>query len=129
MRTEVAPHRAYIAGTCATMAVFGLAMVALSRATPGYLAGPLLDAAILVPCLAVAAHLWVTMRFLRRADEYVRAVMARRFLTAALLAILAVTSWGLFEAYAGAPHLPAWVIYPVFWLFAGAVMPFIRNAR
>ncbi|OYX17635.1 MAG: hypothetical protein B7Z09_06090 [Brevundimonas diminuta] len=31
--------------------------------------------------------------------------------------------------FAGAPHLPAWLIYPLFWAAFGLVSPFIRSSN
>ena len=41
----------------------------------------------------------------------------------------AATFWGFGETFAGAPHLPAWLIYPLFWAAFGLVSPFIRSSN
>jgi hypothetical protein len=37
--------------------------------------------------------------------------------------------WGFGESFAGAPHLPAWLVYPLFWAAYGVVSPFIRASN
>jgi hypothetical protein len=39
------------------------------------------------------------------------------------------TFWGFGESYADAPHVPAWMIYPLFWACFGLAAPFIRTSR
>jgi putative oxidoreductase len=122
--------RGYVVGTMASMVLYVIGIVGLSWSVPrGYLHGPAMYAAILVPSLAIALQLLVTMRYLGRVDEYVRGVMTKRFLVAAMLACIVATTWGFFETYAAAPHQPGWLIYPLFWGLFGVVTPFIRTSR
>lgn len=122
--------RQYIFGTTASMGLYVISILGLSWAVPrGLLSGPAMYAAILVPSLAIAIQLWVTMRFLGRVDEYVRGVTTKRFLASAMLSCIVATTWGFFETYAGAPHMPGWLIYPLFWGLFGVVTPFIRTSR
>ena len=37
--------------------------------------------------------------------------------------------FGARQNFAGAPHLPAWLIYPLFWAAYGVVSPFIRASN
>ncbi len=122
--------RQYVVGTWISMGFYALAILGLSWAIPeGLLSGPLMYLAILTPSLAIAGQLWVTMRFLGRVDEYVRGVTTKRFLAAAMLACIVATTWGFFETYAHAPHLPGWLVYPLFWGMFGVVTPFIRTSH
>ena len=87
-----------------------------------------------VLALAVAApvvgHIWAMLDLMRRADEYLRALYAKAFIVAAGLAFALWTGWGFVEAYADAPHLQGWLIYPLFWGLYGLVTPFVlRGAR
>jgi hypothetical protein len=83
--------------------------------------------------LAVAApvggQIWATLSLMRESDEYVRAMIAKQFIVSAGLAMALATVWGFGESYAGAYHLPAWIIYPLFWACFGAVSPFIRTSN
>jgi hypothetical protein len=66
---------------------------------------------------------------LTRLDEFVRALLAKRFIAASALTFMAATTWGFLEMYAELRHLPAWLVYPTFWLMFGVVTPFIRTSR
>ena len=83
--------------------------------------------------LAVAApvvgQLWATLKLLEASDEFVRGLMSKRIILASGFAIAAATTWGFLESYADAPHLPAWLIYPLFWGCFGLVSPFVRTSR
>jgi hypothetical protein len=122
--------RQYVFGTMGSMGLYVVSILGLSWAIPrGLLSGPAMYVAILAPSLAIAIQLWVTMRFLGRVDEFVRGVTTKRFLAAAMLACIVATTWGFFETYANAPHMPGWLIYPLFWGLFGVVTPFIRTSR
>lgn len=83
--------------------------------------------------LAVAApvigQIWATLSLMNESDEFIRAVIARQFILAAGLAMAVASVWGFGESYAGAYHLPAWIIYPLFWACFGLVAPFVRSSR
>ena len=83
--------------------------------------------------LAVAApvigQIWATLSLMQDSDEFIRAVIARQFILAAGLAMAIASVWGFGESYAGAYHLPAWIIYPLFWACFGVVAPFVRSSR
>lgn len=124
------PHREYVIGTWACMALYTAAILLTSRwAGTAHWPRPALYAAALVPSFAIAGQLWVTLRLLTRVDEFLRAVMAKRFIAAAAIAFMLATTWGFLETIADAPHLPAWLVYPAFWGAFGFVSPFIRSSR
>ena len=83
--------------------------------------------------LAVAApvvgHIWATLSLIQEGDEFARALAAKRFSLAAGAAMAIASGWGFLESYADAPHIPGWMIYPLFWLCFAAVSPFIRTTR
>ena len=76
----------------------------------------------------VAGQLWATLSLMRESDEYVRALVAKQFIIAAGLAMALATAWGFGESYAGAYHVPAWMIYPLFWACFGLIAPFVRGS-
>ena len=121
--------RTYVVGTSLSMTAYAAAILLLSLTPDGLLGGPALYAAALLPSLAIAGQLWVTMSYMRRADEFVRGVMSKRFLAAAMLACIVATTWGFFETFAHARHLPGWLVYPVFWAMFGLTSPFIRTSH
>ncbi len=105
-------------------------IIALSWSSEArYLVGPALWAASLAPSAAIAGQLWVTLRYMARVDEFVRAVLAKRFMIAAAIAMVIATTWGFLDTFAHAAHLPGWLIYPLFWGAFGLVTPFIRTSH
>lgn len=83
----------------------------------------------LVVVAPVIGQLWATLRLIEESDEFVRALMSKRMILAAGFAIAIASTWGFMESYADAPHLPAWLVYPLFWGCFGLVSPFVRNSR
>ena len=77
----------------------------------------------------IAGQIWATLVFIQESDEYVRAITAKRFIIAAGAAMALFSAWGFLESYADAPHVPGWMIYPLFWVAFGAVSPFVRTTR
>ena len=86
-----------------------------------------------VLALAVSApvigQIWANLSLMNESDEFIRALIARQFILAAGLAMAIASVWGFGESYAGAFHLPAWLIYPLFWACFGVVAPFVRSSR
>jgi hypothetical protein len=89
-------------------------------------AGWVLAAAVAAP---VIGQIWATLSLMRESDEFVRAVTAKQFILAAGGAMAVAVFWGFGESFADAPHLPAWLIYPLFWAAYGVVSPFIRASN
>lgn len=120
--------RRYVAGTILSMSVY-VALIVMVSWFPGLEGAPqwLVIAGALAPSLAICAQLWVVLRYLRESDEYVRMLLAKRFIVAALLAFGGATIYGFLETFAEAPHMPMWVIYPGFWGAFGLVSPFVRT--
>jgi hypothetical protein len=83
----------------------------------------------LVVAAPMVGQIWATLSLIRESDEFVRALTAKQFIIAAGLAMAVASIWGFGESYAGAHHLPAWLIYPLFWFFWGTTAPFIRTSR
>ena len=123
--------RRYVLRTFAFMIPYMLICVAMMTTDPfdelmGKPAGWALAAAVAAP---VVGQLWATLALMRESDEFVRMVTAKQFIIASGLAMAAVTFWGFGESFAGAPHLPDWLIYPLFWAAFGLVAPFIRSSN
>lgn len=85
--------------------------------------------------LAVAAaapiigQLWATLALMREADEYVRTLMAKRFIVASGLAMSLFSVWGFAESFAGAPHVEGWFVYSLFWACYAASCAVVRTSR
>lgn len=122
-------HRRYRNRTIAFMAPYAAMQVAAltgafdDRAAPG---SYLLGLAVAAP---VIGQLWATLALMKDADEYVRALTAKRFILAAGGAMAIMTAWGFVEEFAGAPHAPGFVVYMLFWLCYALVTPFVRTTR
>lgn len=83
----------------------------------------------LVVAAPVAGQIWATLALMGESDEFMRALLAKRFIVASGLAMAIACAWGFMESYGDAPHVPAWMIYPLFWALFGIVTPFIRTSR
>lgn len=77
----------------------------------------------------VAGHIWATLALMRESDEFVRGLMAKRFILASGLAMAVFSAWGFLESYADAPHAPGWLVFALFWACYGLVTPFVRTTR
>lgn len=77
----------------------------------------------------VVGQIWATLSLMRDSDEFVRAVTAKQFILAAGAAMAIASVWGFGESYADAYHLPAWLIYPLFWACFGVIAPFVRTSN
>jgi len=122
--------RNYVLGTVLSMAVYTLAICAISW-FPGLDGAPpwLVIMGALAPGLAICAQLWVVLRFLRESDEFIRGLLAKRFIAASCLVYAGATVYGFLNAYAAAPAMPLWLVYPAFWAAFGLVSPLLRTTR
>ena len=77
----------------------------------------------------VIGQIWATLSLMNESDEFIRALIAKQFVLAAGLAMAVASVWGFGESYAGAYHLPALIIYPLFWACFALVAPFVRSSR
>lgn len=89
---------------------------------------PALLTLALVPAATVALQFKAAYRLIAAQDEFVRALTVKRLIAAAGLSITLATAWSVAEL-AGLPHLPAWLIYPLFWGLFGLVTPMIQGSR
>lgn len=130
-KTGTAAHRRYVIRTMAFMIPYMAICISMMVTDAfdqimGTPAAWVLAAAVSAP---VIGQIWATLSLMRESDEFVRAVTAKQFILAAGLALAMATFWGFGETFAGAPHLPAWLIYPLFWGAYGVVSPFIRDSN
>lgn len=123
--------RRYVIRTWAFMVPYVLVCVAMMTTDAfddiiGKPAGWVLAAAISAP---IIGQIWATLSLMRESDEFVRAVTAKQFIIAAGMALALATFWGFAETFAAAPHIPSWLIYPVFWACFGVISPFIKGSN
>ncbi len=77
----------------------------------------------------IIGWIWSILVLMRDSDEFMRAVLAKRFIVSAGVAMAIASFWGFGESYANAPHIPNWMIFPLFWACFGLVTPFIRTSH
>lgn len=130
-KTGTAAHRRYIVRTIGFMVPYMALCIAMmvTDAFDQIMGGPAAWVLAAVVSTPVIGQIWATLALMRESDEFVRAVTAKQFIVAAGVAMAAATFWGFGETFAGAPHLPAWLIYPLFWGAFGIVSPFIRDSN
>lgn len=127
--TMDAAHRRYITRTLAFMSGYVAVNMAAIAGAFDDLRGPGAWVLGLAAAAPVAGQIWATIALMNEADEFVRALTAKRFIVASGLAMAVLSAWGFVESYAHAPHVPGWAIYPLFWALFGAASPFIRTTR
>ena len=91
--------------------------------------GPLVYLVAASPALPVIGMMWSALRFMARSDEFVRAVFAKRFIISTGVTLSFCAVWGFLETFAGAPHIPLWMVIPIFWLVFGVLTPLIRTSQ
>lgn len=123
-------ERAYVARTFVLMGVYTLinltAILGFFDGILGRSAGWAIAVAVALP---VAGQIRATLQLMAQSDEFVRAIVAKCFILAAGTTMVLWTAWGFGETYAAAPHLPGWLVYPIFWAIYALVSPFVRTSR
>lgn len=124
------PDRRYAIRTLAFMAVYVLlnmgAILGLFDAWIGTSAGWVLAVAVVLP---LAGQIWALLRLVAESDEYMRVIWAKRVIVSAGVAMVICSAWGFGQAYASAPPLQGWLIFPLFWAVSAVVWPFVRSSR
>lgn len=124
------PERLYALRTLAFMAVYALIhLAAILGLFDGVIGRPAAWGLALAVAAPVAGQLWATLRLVADSDEYLRVLVAKRFILSAGIAMALWSAWGFGESYAAAPHLQGWLIYPLFWAVSAVVSPFVRSSR
>ena len=79
-----------------------------------------------LPPLPILGVVWALGRLLvEETDEVLRARVVQQLLWGSAFALSVSTVWGFLEALAGAPHLPAFWIFPVFCLGMMLALPYV----
>ncbi|MGY6269428.1 hypothetical protein ACXIUT_07040 [Achromobacter denitrificans] len=136
MHTHAAPARApspvrsYVFRTIAFMSAYvQVHAAAIAGLFDSILGQPAGWAVAALAALLVAGQIWATLRLMAHSDEYVRVIVAKSFILAAGATVALWTAWGFGETYAAAPHLPGWLVYPIFWGVYALVSPFVRTSN
>ena len=105
-------------------ALFGSITVIQSQAPTG----PLLYLLAVLPALPIGGTILTFLAYIERVDEYLRAILVKRFIIATGLTLFICTAWGFLENNAGAHHFSLYLVYPLFWGLFGATSLILRQA-
>lgn len=123
-------YRRFVIRTMAFMIPYALVNIgAIFGAFDQIIGKPIAWGLALSIAAPVVGQIWATLSLIRDSDEFVRALTAKQFIVSAGLAMAVAVLWGFGESYADAPHLPAWLVYALFWFFWGVTARFIRSSR
>ena len=81
-----------------------------------------------IPTLFILAFLWVTWKFVKSLDEYLRNLHTEAMMIGALVAIGIGGGWGVMELMADVQHLPIYYVLPIYFFVYG-VSVFILKKR
>ena len=121
--------RLYVRRTFIFMAGYIALNLAAIAGLADALAGPWRWLFAVAVAARVIGQIWAMLTLIRTSDEFVGAVLARQFILAAGLTMAVASVWGFGEYYAGAPHISAAMVYPLFWATFGATAHFIKSYR
>lgn len=93
------------------------------------LGGPLVYVVAASPAVPIAGMMWAVLRLMQRSDEFVRAVLVKRFVISTGVTFVLCAVWGFLESFAKVPHAQLWLVFPIFWAVFGVVSPFVRTSR
>ena len=105
-------------------ALFGSITLIQSQAPTG----PLLYVLAVLPALPIGGTILTFLDYIERVDEYLRAILVRRFIIATGLTLFICTAWGFLENNAGAHQVSLYLVYPLFWGLFGATSLILRKA-
>ncbi len=91
--------------------------------------GPLLYILAVLPALPIGGTIWTMLRFIEKSDEYIRAMITRRFILATGMTLFVCTVYGFLENYADLQHFDLYYVYVGFWMCFGIVSIFTRGAK
>jgi hypothetical protein len=122
--------RSYVLVSLALWAFFLLSIAAMAWAREeGGVPPAALWGLALVHAASVAGQFALAYRLIARQDEYIRGITAKRMLAAIGVTITLAVLSGVAGQFLGAPRVPLWLVYPLFWGAFGIVTPFIRTSR
>jgi hypothetical protein len=105
-------------------ALFGSITLIQSQAPTG----PLLYLLAVLPALPIGGTILTFLAYIERVDEYLRAILVKRFIIATGLTLFICTAWGFMESNANAHHFSLYLVYPLFWGLFGLTSLIMRRA-
>ena len=120
----------YGRGTAAAMAYYAVAIcAAVYVGDRNLLSGIWLYMLAAQPGAAIAIQIWVTLRYLREAEEFMRALLDKRFILATMTTLALATVWGFLETFAQVQHIAGWWVYPIMWFIFGLSALVIKDSK
>lgn len=112
----------YTIGVLVTMSLYVAILVAsLWAIRQQHPTGLWLDILSIAPALPIGGTIVVFHRYIAEVDEYVRAVVVKRFITATGATLFLTTAIGFLENGTDKTIMPLYLVYPLFWMgFAAA---------
>lgn len=127
MSAKATYHRSMAIWT--TLYVALIAAISWTPLGDRFLAGPSAYLVAALPAVPVAGMMMAVLKHMNSSDEFVRALLAKRFVIAAGLTFVGCAVWGFLESFAKAPHIELWLVFPAFWVAFGPVTPFVKTTR
>jgi hypothetical protein len=119
----------YTIGILVTMSLYAAILAAsLWAIRTQHPTGLWLDLLAIAPALPVGGAIVVFHRYIAEVDEYVRAVVVKRFVTATGATLFICTAIGFLENGTGKTLMPLYLVYPTFWVCFAAACAIHRKA-
>lgn len=123
------PGARYTIGMTIWMALYAAALFgSITLIQSQHPTGVLLYVLAVLPALPIGGTILTFLAYIERVDEYLRAILVRRFIIATGLTLFICTAWGFLENNAGAHHFSLYLVYPLFWGLFGATSLILRKA-
>ena len=115
----------FIPAMFAYVVVLSGALWAISTLEP---TGPLLWVLAIAPALPVIAVIAIMGLYLiEETDEFIRSVLVQSMLWGVGITLSACTAWGFLENADVVPHIPLYLVFPLFCGSFGLAQPFVRR--
>jgi len=127
---SLSPNARYTIGILVTMTAYvAILMSSIWMIQHRHPTGPWLYALSIAPALPVGGAIVVFHRYIAEVDEYVRAVVVRRFITATGATLFITTAVGFLENGTDRTFMPLYFVYPCFWAMFAVACLIHRQAR
>ena len=114
----------FIPAMLAYVVVLSGALWAISNLHP---TGPLLWLLAIAPAFPVMALIAIMGLYLiEETDEFIRSVLVQSMLWGVGITLSACTAWGFLENVELVPHLPLYLVFPIFCGAMGLAQPLVR---
>lgn len=120
----------YVIGISVTMSLYAVVLFAsLWTIQHQHPTGLWLDGLAVAPALPVGGAIIVFHRYVTEVDEYIRAVVVKRFVTATGATLFICTAVGFWENGTDRTIMPLYLVYPCFWAMFALACLIHRQAR